>query len=59
MKEKIKNVKTLIIHQMLDNVTFRSKRPDVFCKKGVLTNFIKFIGKHLYQSLFFTKVAGQ
>ena len=30
----------------------------MFCKKGVLRNFTKFIGKHLYQSLFFNKVAG-
>ena len=27
-------------------------------KKGVLKNFLKFIGKHLYQSLFCNKVAG-
>ena len=26
-------------------------------KKGVLRNFTKFAGKHLYQSLFFNKVA--
>ena len=26
-------------------------------KKGVLRNFTKFTGKHLYQSLFFNKVA--
>ena len=34
--------------------SLRSSRHDVFCKKGVLRNFAKFIGKHLYQSLFFT-----
>ena len=34
---------------------FRSSRPEVFCKKGVLENFTKFTGKHLYQSLFFNK----
>ena len=28
-----------------------------FCKRGVLRNFSKFTGKHLYQSLFFNKVA--
>ena len=33
----------------------KSSRPDVFCKKGVLRNFAKFTGKHLYQSLFFNK----
>ena len=37
---------------------FRSSRPEVFCKKGVLRNFAKFTGKHLCQSLFFNKVAG-
>ena len=36
---------------------FRSGRPDVFYKKGVLRNFVKFIGKHLCQSLYFNKVA--
>ena len=36
-----------------------SSRTDVFCKKGVLRNFAKFTGKHLYQSLYFNKVAGQ
>ena len=36
---------------------FRSSRPEVFCKKGVLRNFTKFIGKHLCQRLFFNKVA--
>ena len=36
----------------------RSSRPEVFCEKGVLRNFAKFTGKHLFQSLFFNKVAG-
>ena len=35
----------------------RSSRLKVFCKKGVLRNFAKLIGKHLCQSLFFNKVA--
>ena len=30
----------------------------MFWEKGVLRNFAKFIGKHLYQSLFSNKVAG-
>ena len=34
---------------------FRSSRPEVFCKKGVLRNFAKFTGKHLCHSLFFNK----
>ena len=40
------------------SATFRSNRPEVFCKKGVLRNLTKFPGKHLCQSLFFNKVAG-
>ena len=36
----------------------RSHRSKVFCKKGVLRNFVKFTGKHLCQSFFFNKVAG-
>ena len=36
--------------------TYRSSRPEVFCRKGVLRNFAKFTGKHLSQSLFFNKV---
>ena len=36
----------------------RSRRPEVFCKKVVLTNFLKFTGKLLCQSLVFNKVAG-
>ena len=31
--------------------------PEVFYKKGVLKNFSQFTGKHLFQSLFFNKVA--
>ena len=38
---------------------FRSSRPEMFCKKAVLRDFPKFTRKHLFQSLFFTKVAGQ
>ena len=38
--------------------SYRSSRPEVFCKKGVLKNFAKFTGKHLCQRLFFNKVAG-
>ena len=35
-----------------------SSRPEVFSRKGVLENFAKLTAKHLYQSLFFNKVAG-
>ena len=38
--------------------TYRSSRPEVFRKKGALRNFAKFTGKHLWQRLFFNKVAG-
>ena len=34
----------------------RNGPPEVFCKKDILTNFAKFTGKHLCQSLFFNKV---
>ena len=33
----------------------RSRRPEVFCRKGVLRNFTKLTEKHLYQSIFFKK----
>ena len=35
----------------------QNSRPKVFYRKGVLRNFAKFTGKHLWQSLFFNKVA--
>ena len=31
--------------------------PELFCNKGVLRNLVKFTAKHLWQSLFFNKVA--
>ena len=37
---------------------FKSGRPEVFCKKGALKNFVKFTEKYLYQSLFFNNGAG-
>ena len=39
-------------------VEFRSSRPEVFCKKGVLKSLTKCTGKHLCHSLFFNKVIG-
>ena len=39
-------------------VKYRRSYPEVFCKKGVLRNFAKFTGKHLWQSLFFNEVTG-
>ena len=41
-------------HQI--SVQLGSSHPEVFCKKSVLRNFVKFAGKHLCQSLFFNKV---
>ena len=35
---------------------YRSNRPEVLCKNGVLRNFAKFTGKHLRQSLFLIKL---
>ena len=34
------------------------ERMEMFCKKAVLRNFAKFIGKHLCQGPLFNKVAG-
>ena len=39
------------------NSRYRSSRPEVICKKGVLRNFAKHKGKHLHQSLFSNKAA--
>ena len=36
----------------------KTEAVEVFCKKGVLRNFAKLTGKHLYQSLFFNEVTG-
>ena len=36
---------------------YRSSRLDVVYKKGLLKNFAKFTGKHLFQSPFFNRVA--
>ena len=35
---------------------FRSSRPEVFCKKGVLRNFTKFTEKHLARVSFLKKL---
>ena len=39
-----------------DECIFRSRRLEVFSKKSVLRNFVKFTGKHLCQSLFLIKL---
>ena len=33
-------------------MTYRSSRPEVFCKKGILKIFAKFTGKHLRHRCF-------
>ena len=48
-----------VLHRpLLDVIEFRSSRPELFCKKGVLRKFTEFAGKYLCQSLFFNKFAG-
>ena len=42
----------------LNCALFRNSRSEAFCTKGVLENFAKLAGEHLYQSLPFNKVAG-
>ena len=53
-------LKDILFQQSKEKTTvlYRSSRPEGFCKKGVLTNFAKFTGKHLWESFFFNKVAG-
>ena len=36
----------------------RNSCPEVFCKKIVFENFVKFTGEYLCQSLFLNKVEG-
>ena len=42
----------------LNSLISRSSRSEMFCKKGVLRNFLKFTGKHMCQNLFFNRVTG-
>ena len=44
-------------HATSSSFSNRSGRPEVFCKKEVLKNFVKFKGKHPSQSLVFDNVA--
>ena len=56
---KSKTSLKLTFYKLLLSTTInRSSHPKVLCKKGVLRNFKKFTGKHLYQSLLFNKVTG-
>ena len=49
-----------LLHYKIINKVYslRSSRPEVFYEKGVFTKFVKFLEKHLWQSLSFNKVAG-
>ena len=51
-------LKMVLNGTFISRVKCRSSRPEVFCKNGVLRNFVKLTRKHLCQSLFFNKVAG-
>ena len=46
------------MHSQIHSQSIRSNHQKCSVKKGVLRNFAKFTGKHLYQSLFFNKVSG-
>ena len=53
------NVETAFLKNALSPFAVsRSSHQRCSIKKGVIENFAKFTGKHLYQSLFFKKVAG-
>ena len=45
-------------HLAQRQISLQKQPPEVFWKKGVLSNFGKITGKHLYQNLFLNKVAG-
>ena len=54
-RQHMKNDKESVI-VIICLVVRQKQPPEVFCKKGVLRNFLKFIEKHLCQSLFFNKI---
>ena len=49
---------SVILLHFIMNVILKKQPLEVFYKKGLLKNFVKFKGKHLCQGLFFNKVAG-
>ena len=65
-KEMLLAIASNLVHQILqklvDDSTTNSTTEAVArrcsVKKGVLRNFAKFTGKHLFQGLFFNKVVG-
>ena len=61
--EELENPKTQFKMFVTRPLPFESSKlekqpPEMFYKKGALTDFAQFAGKRLYQSLFFNKVAG-
>ena len=58
LKDKVRASNTLFTGMTEYMCLYRSSRPEVFFKKGVLRNFVKFIGEHLCERLFLNKVAG-
>ena len=52
-----KNI-SLQCYRLYNLPSFRSSHWRCSVRKGVLGNFAKFTGKHMWQSLFFNKVAG-
>ena len=46
------------VHPLPNQKCAKSSHQRCSVKKGVLRNFAKSTGKHLYQSLFFNKIAG-
>ena len=57
--EKIVRLLRVCSHLLNKLLTDRCSHQKCSVKKGVLKNFAKFTGKHLCQSLFLNKVAGQ
>ena len=45
------------ISSLICLLTFQKQPSEVFYKNDVLQNFAKFIGNHMYQSPFFSKIA--
>ena len=48
----------MMVFAITIQMAIRSSHQRCTVRKGVLRNFAKFTGKHLYQVLFFNKVAG-
>ena len=57
-KHTLQGTKLSTLSLIFGRGNLQKQIPEVFYKEGVLKNVHKFTGKHLCQSLFFTKVAG-